>query len=279
MSKADELLNSITTETMLRSINPETEPHAVIDKDRFIIVPEEIRKVAVQYDHNVETIVFDCPRYWDGHDMSKWDVYVNYLRVDGVDGSYPADNVVVDEADDTIMHFEWTITLNASYAGGQLAIMVCTEHLGETSLDSHHWHSEIGRDFYVSPGMECKGGIEEIEPDLLAKWYKKIVDQVTASTTETILQNISKPKIANIKLLADEWVNQDPIFYQLIEVEGIPANAKVDIQASPEQLNEFAANDTGLTIVNTDGALTVFAIGTCPTEDLEIQIMITEVEV
>lgn len=280
MSKAEELLNAMTDPGIsLLSIDPDTEPHAVIDKDRFIIVPEEIRKVAVQGDHNVETIVFDCPRYWDKHDMSEWDVYINYLRVDGGDGAYPADNVVVDENDDTIMHFEWVITQNASLSAGELAIMVCTEHLGESSLDTHHWHSEIGRDFYVSEGMDCNGGVKDIEPDLLAKWYKKIVDRVTADTTEAVMQNMGKPKIANISLLASAWTGNDPVYSQVVTVEGVTANSKLDIQVSPTQINELAVNDTALTVVNSEGVITVYAIGTCPTVDMDIQVEITEVEV
>ena len=39
------------------------EPHIVIDDDRYIAVPKKLRRLAVQHDHNVETVTFDCPRY------------------------------------------------------------------------------------------------------------------------------------------------------------------------------------------------------------------------
>ena len=60
MSQAEELLNSLsagdTTETAI-------EGHIVIGNDRFITVPEEPKRIGVQYDHNIETVTFDCPRY------------------------------------------------------------------------------------------------------------------------------------------------------------------------------------------------------------------------
>ena len=47
-----------------------SEPHIVIDSHRAITVPEQLKRIAVQFDHNFETVTFDCPRYWDGHDLS-----------------------------------------------------------------------------------------------------------------------------------------------------------------------------------------------------------------
>lgn len=41
------------------------EAHIVINSDRSVSVPDELKNIAVQYDHNIETVTFDCPRYWD----------------------------------------------------------------------------------------------------------------------------------------------------------------------------------------------------------------------
>ena len=71
MSLAESLLNSIDETT--------TEGHIVIGNDRYITVPDELKRLAVQYDHNIETVTFDCPRYWDGLDMSAMAVYINYM--------------------------------------------------------------------------------------------------------------------------------------------------------------------------------------------------------
>ena len=60
MSGAEELLNREATTYLARL---EAEPHIVIGEDRFITVPSELKRIAVQYDHNIETVTFDCPRY------------------------------------------------------------------------------------------------------------------------------------------------------------------------------------------------------------------------
>ena len=94
------------------------EPHIVIDRNRTITVPDQLKRIAVQFDHNVETVTFDCPRYWDGHDMSVMEVYINYKRPDGKIRKYTADNVTVDDSDNTIMHFDWTITNDVTSVNG-----------------------------------------------------------------------------------------------------------------------------------------------------------------
>lgn len=85
MGRAEDLLNGLqNTDTnneislLIAGENTDTEPHFVINDNRVISVPSELRTIAVQYDHNIETVTFDCPRYWDGHDMSKMVVYINY---------------------------------------------------------------------------------------------------------------------------------------------------------------------------------------------------------
>ena len=90
MGRAEDLLNGLqNTDTnngislLIAGENTDTEPHFVINDNRVISVPSELRTIAVQYDHNIETVTFDCPRYWDGHDMSKMVVYINYERADG----------------------------------------------------------------------------------------------------------------------------------------------------------------------------------------------------
>ena len=50
------------------TINNEVEEYIVIDKDRNITVPKSLQRVAVQFDHNAETLTFNCPRYWDNND-------------------------------------------------------------------------------------------------------------------------------------------------------------------------------------------------------------------
>lgn len=132
------------------------EPHIVIDSDRTIKIPNSLKRLAVQHDHNIETVTFDCPRYWDDHDMSKMAVYINYMLSDGYTDSYPVDNVTVDG---DIMHFTWTISRNVTHVSGVINFLVCVKNTDDEGNEVNHWNSELCQDAYVSKGMEN----EEIE--------------------------------------------------------------------------------------------------------------------
>lgn len=94
MSEAENLLNSMD-DISVATADPTTEEHIVIDSNRNIYVPESLRRIAVQYDHNIEKVTFDCPRYWDGIDMSGMKVYINYLRSDGELGQYAVEKNII----------------------------------------------------------------------------------------------------------------------------------------------------------------------------------------
>ena len=170
MSQAEELLNSLDVS------NASEESHIVIGKDRFITVPDALKRLAVQYDHDIETVTFDCPRYWDEHDMSKMGVYINYLCADKTYGIYQAKNVKVDETDSTVMHFDWTISRNVSFAAGPIAFLVCVRNADAEGFEKNHWNSEICTSCYISNGLEYDGEVIDniMSPDLIEQWRKKV---------------------------------------------------------------------------------------------------------
>lgn len=178
MSQADELLESITSES--------TEPgNIVIGDDRFIIVPESLKRIAVQYDHNIETVTFDCPRYIDGHDVSTMQIYVNYIRADGVRGSHLCTNVVVDEMDSEIIHFDWTVSGHVTYVDGHISFMVCIKEIDLEGNELVHWNSEINTDMYVSPGIKHLDMTMAKYPDVIAQLIDRVEALELAVTTLT----------------------------------------------------------------------------------------------
>lgn len=184
MSKAEELLSGLATSLMADiSANIETEEHIVIGTDRHVTVPEPLKRIAVQMDHNIETVTFDCPRYWDKHDMSQMVVYINYMRKDGNPGSYIADNVVVDETDDTIMHFDWTISRNVTEVKGALSFLVCIKKVDEEGMEQNHWNSELCEDMYVSEGLECVEPLSELYPDIYTQLLQRMDENEEISGT------------------------------------------------------------------------------------------------
>lgn len=175
MSKAEKLLNGLSeSDISLQSANPETEPHIVIGDDRFISVPVELRRIAVQYDHDVETVTFDCPRYWDDLDMSKLSIYINYMRKDREVGLYKATDISIDAANDKIMHFNWTISHNVTEAVGSLKFLICIKKSDADGNEVNHWNSELNTEMYISEGLEVESGIFDPYPDIIAQWEDEV---------------------------------------------------------------------------------------------------------
>lgn len=175
MSKADELLNSLSeNDISLQLANPETEPHIVIGEDRIISVPEELRRIAVQFDHDVETVTFDCPRYWDGLDMSELSIYINYMRKDRYVACYKATDIVVDNADPNIMHFNWTVSRNVSEVKGELKFLVCIKKGDSEGYEVNHWNSELNTEMYISEGLEVDPSIFDPYPDIISQWEDEV---------------------------------------------------------------------------------------------------------
>lgn len=179
MSQADELLESITSESGNTG-------NIVIDESRFIIVPESLKRIAVQYDHNIETVTFDCPRYSDGNDMSVMQIYVNYIRSDGIRGSHLCTNVVVDDNDPGIIHFDWTISGHVTYVDGYMSFMVCIKEVDSEGDELIHWNSEINTDMYVSPGIKHLDVTTVKYPDVIAQLVARVevLEATIASLTK-----------------------------------------------------------------------------------------------
>ena len=174
MSQAEELLNTLNTTEQFAGESEE--PHIIIDDNRIVTVPDKLKRLAVQYDHDIETVTFDCPRYWDGIDMSEMSIYINYLRYDTYTGSYKAQNVTVDSINSTKMHFDWTISRNVTQVIGKLVFLVCIRKTDESGNEVNHWNSELCKDCYVSEGLEVDGEeLKELYPDIIDQWYNEVL--------------------------------------------------------------------------------------------------------
>ena len=181
MSQAEDLLNSIQAdnEISLYTSDPQTEGYIVVNSNRFITVPEELKRIAVANDHNIETVTFKCPRYWDGHDLSLMHLYINYRSPDNSLGCYVVNNVSIDENDSNIMHFDWTITRNVAKSEGKVIFLVCAKKVDENGNETLHWNSELCEDMYVSEGLECDEFLEEEYPDL----YTQLIEMINNVNT------------------------------------------------------------------------------------------------
>ena len=186
MSQVDNLLNGLgSDEIALYSAEPETEGHIVIGKDRFITVPEGLKRLAVEHDHDVETVTFDCPRYWDEHDLSQLRLYVNYMRPDGSHGACLVEDI---EVEDDIFHFTWTISKHVTEYKGNITFLICARRVGNEGIEELCWHSEPNRDCYISEGIECVEPIVAQYPDIIEQLLTRMetAESVAATADEKV---------------------------------------------------------------------------------------------
>lgn len=256
MSKAEELLNSITsTNDVVLLANVPNEPHIVIDNDRHITVPDELKRLAVQYDHNIETVTFDCPRYWDDHDMSKMSIYINYLRVDEETGVFQAENVTVDTGDSSIMHFDWTISRNATEATGKLVFLVCVKCADEEGNEKNHWNSELCKDCYVSEGLEPDSdSFKELYADVIEQWRQMILTTVNMRDSGELDGATFTPSVSSDGDLS--WTNdRGKVNPPTVNIRGLPGVSPTiqveDIQGGHKVTVTDANGSTSFTVLDT----------------------------
>ena len=87
----------------------------------------------------------------------------------------------------------------------------------------------------------------------------------------------SSGKITQVTLPAANWKNAESPYFQTVEISGISEASKVEIQATKEQVAKLCIDGTAICIANDSGITTAYAIGTKPTEDLVLQVTLTEV--
>lgn len=83
---------------------------------------------------------------------------------------------------------------------------------------------------------------------------------------------------SSVTLLASAWVADGDKYSQVVEVSGVTAHTKVDLQPTAEQLEEFHYKVLAFVTENDGGKVTVYSIGDKPENDHTIQITKTEVE-
>ena len=96
-----------------------------------------------------------------------------------------------------------------------------------------------------------------------------------------IVGSFNKPtaRIANVDLLAANWVGEKSPYSQVVQIDSVTENSQVDLTPSIEQLVIFYEKDLGFVTENDNGVVTVYAIGQKPENDYVVQVTITEVDV
>ena len=90
-------------------------------------------------------------------------------------------------------------------------------------------------------------------------------------------KQITVSKTSTISLSASSWTEATNIYSQVVTVNGVTANSKVDIYPTPEQLVELQSSGIALVAVNEDGVVTVYALNNKPTSNYDMQVTLTEI--
>lgn len=92
-----------------------------------------------------------------------------------------------------------------------------------------------------------------------------------------LLAGVAPIKYTSITLYADKWVETSSGYSQVVTINGVTANSKIDLQPSPDQLASLVDDEVSLTTANDNGTITVHAVGGTPSSDLTMQVLIMEV--
>lgn len=184
MSQAVDLLNSLSGDDVATYTANTEEEHIVVGKDRFIRIPDSLKRLGVQHDKDIETVTFDCPRYWDKHDLSQMVIYINYVLPGGEDGKYRAQNVTTIGS---TMHFDWTISNNVTQYKGQISFLICAVTTDADGNEELHWNSELNQEAYISEGLECSESPIHNYPDIITHLLTRM-DEVEAIATPEAMQ-------------------------------------------------------------------------------------------
>ena len=209
----------------------------VISRDKSIYVPEIIKKSIVQREHNVDRLTFDCPRYWDGIDISKLNIYVNYIaagqKKQGKEPeSFLCENVVTDEDNPDIFHFDWRITSNVSEFPDKLIFIACAKSVDAEGNEELHWNSRLCTDLEVQEGLEASAAIVEKYPDVIEQILSKLGKQIEFRNSGKAIQYRNAGE--NI------WVD-------LVQLEDIKGDAAVIVESN------FKGSDTTENILTKTG--------------------------
>ena len=130
-----------------------------------------------------------------GHDLFALAIYINYKRADSYKGSYPADNVRVDPDDESVIHFDWTLSKNVTRVKGTLTFLVCAKDVDDAGNEGLHWNSELNKDMYITEGLEVDN--QDVLDD-----YPDVVTQLLLrmDTTEKLVEDLDKTLVEAIEL-------------------------------------------------------------------------------
>ena len=85
------------------------------------------------------------------------------------------------------------------------------------------------------------------------------------------------PKTTYVELVESEWIEDESLWYQVVNINGVTVNSKIDLQPTAYQILDIQNKDISFIAENDDGVVTVYCFGNKPDKSYSMQVLITEV--
>lgn len=172
---------------------------------RTISIPRHALIAGAVGDKDVNFVNFKVPRYYDGTDLSEFQIRINYLNANGDPNFYSATDIVVKDSE---IYFSWLITFDAVAYAGDLSFSVCFIKYENNVVDKEFMTASatleipdsIQVEQYIDPGqME----------DIIARVLKEVTDYVEEKEAEIDEYIAEALEEAKEELLNFDNVHQD----------------------------------------------------------------------
>lgn len=193
MGLAEQMLASMSVDDVTEKHSQKEEEHVVVNESRQIVVPNSLKTIAVTKDEDVQTITFDCVRFWDGNDLSTFAIYLNYVLPDGTPATYIPESVVTSDGD-AFYHFEWKIKNNITQKSGKISIGITAiktkvDEGGETVVDKR-WSSLPNTDCSIALGIDVSDVPTEEESAGVVAQLTAILEKIQGDLDEWLTDNV-----------------------------------------------------------------------------------------
>ena len=209
--KSTLLNNSYSAVTLIAQDNDE--PTLTIDSNlRKITVPQQLYNIGVAGDHLCEEIFFECPRYFDGNDLSEHDCVVRYVNAGKEYGEFNVTNMTVNE--DSLI-FGWKLDNSVTRYNGVISFTVQFETIKDGI--QYQWQTTPAQ-LNILAGLNIEQTITE-KDDILFRTLSNQVNDLQKSVEQLKIQvsMIDSLKSQVDKLSADVKYLQENVVYTLDE--------------------------------------------------------------
>lgn len=153
MSLAENLLNTLNSDNAIDSQDTnDIEEPIIVDETRKIIVPDKLKMIAVTGDKDVETVTFNCIRYWDAvHDLSNFVIYINYILPNNETGTYIP---TIKERYEDYFTFDWVIGREITKYKGTLTFLILARKVDSNGILDYQWSSLANSECTIAQGID-----------------------------------------------------------------------------------------------------------------------------